>query len=140
LLFTVTKPRKSIGDTLSRIRGGHKRYTHQYSIPFTLYYSYTGKAIGKITGTNLLAIRNALLMITNVTIPYSSWYVSSVGNSKSNPSRLKAESSLSLLTVVVVVALVVVDETAADALSSDTSPSGTESFGARLSTVSQGLC
>jgi hypothetical protein len=80
---------------------------------------------------------------TDINIPYSSWYVSSVGNSKSNPSRLKAESNLSLVVlavVVVVVVLVGLDETAAEALSKDTNPSGDESFGAWLPTVSLPLC
>jgi hypothetical protein len=79
---------------------------------------------------------------TDINIPYSSWYVSSVGNSKSNPSRLKAESNLSLvvLAVVVVEVLVVLGETAAEALSNDTNPSGDESFGAWLPMVSLALC
>jgi hypothetical protein len=45
-----------------------------------------------------------------------------------------------LAVAVVVVVLVVLDETAAEALSKDTSPSGDESFCAGLSTVSLALC
>lgn len=45
-----------------------------------------------------------------------------------------------LAVVVLVVVLVVLGDTAAEALSKDTSPSGDESFGAGLSTVSLALC